>query len=62
VQLGHPVGGRALLPDHDDHVAVELAPREGLQEAHLVAEHARRRLDEPVLRRDGRHLDHRAAQ
>ena len=43
-------------------VAVELAPRERLEEADLVGEDAGRRLDDPVLVRDRGHLDDRVAQ
>ena len=53
---------RALVADHDDDVAVELAPRERLEEADLVGEDPRRRLDHAVLGGHGRHLDHRVAE
>ena len=62
VQLGHPVGRGPLVADDDDDVAVELAPGERREEADLVGEHPRRRLDDPVLGGDRGHLDDRVAE
>ena len=63
VQLGHPVGGRALVADHRDEVAaVERALGEGREEVVLVVEDDRRRGHQPVLGLDRRGLDDRAAQ
>src|SRR4051794_221629 len=62
VQLRHPVGGRALEAEHGDHVPVELALGECLQEVRLVVEHPRGCLDLTVLRLHGRDLDDAAAE
>ena len=58
VQLGHAVGGRALVADHRDEVpAVELAGLEGGQEVGLVVEDDRRRGDTWCSALDRRGLD-----
>ena len=63
VQLGHAVGGRALVADDGDEVAaVEAALGEGGEEVGLVVEDHRRRGHDAVLGLDGGGLDDRAAE
>ena len=63
VQLGHPVGGRALVADDRHEVAaVELLGRERLEEVGLVVEDDGGRGDHPVLGLDRGHLDHAGAE
>ena len=62
MQFGHPVGARALEPDDDHDIAVQLALRKRLGNGVLGFENAAGRLDGPALTLHGGGFEAGAAE